>query len=180
MDSKPILTPRKKSSLPEKFSSEEDQTHDAASSRTASPTHYQRAIPAPHSERGDRQQIETRETFLFRPYHPVHPILTIVVLKDSRSLGKRRRNKSADQGTRCQTSTAQFAPPPPSLSVSLSLSPPPPPFSLLPSLLPPVFCVPSWFFFVLFWVFLWLFCFAFSLVFFHWILNTSRTRFKRM
>ena len=29
-----------------KFSSEEDQTHDAVSSRTASPTHYQRAIPA--------------------------------------------------------------------------------------------------------------------------------------
>ena len=36
-----------KSSLPEKFSSEEDQTHNAESSRTASPTHLQRAIPAP-------------------------------------------------------------------------------------------------------------------------------------
>ena len=30
-----------------KESFEEDRTHDAASSRTASPTHYQRAIPAP-------------------------------------------------------------------------------------------------------------------------------------
>ena len=33
--------------LPEKFSSEEDWTHDTASSRTASSTHYQWAIPAP-------------------------------------------------------------------------------------------------------------------------------------
>ena len=40
-----MLTPREKSPLPEKFSSEEDGTHDAASSRTASPTHYQPAIP---------------------------------------------------------------------------------------------------------------------------------------
>ena len=30
-----------------KFSSEEDRTHHAASSRTASPTHYQQAISAP-------------------------------------------------------------------------------------------------------------------------------------
>ena len=37
----------KKSPLPEKFSSEEDGTHNAASSRTVSPSHYQRAIPAP-------------------------------------------------------------------------------------------------------------------------------------
>ena len=41
-----MLIPREKYSLPEKFSPEEDRTHDAASSRTASPTHYQRAIPA--------------------------------------------------------------------------------------------------------------------------------------
>ena len=40
-----MLTPREKSPQPEKFSSEEDRTHDAASSRTASPTHYQQAIP---------------------------------------------------------------------------------------------------------------------------------------
>ena len=32
--------------LPEKVSQEENQTHDAASSRTSSPTHYQRTIPA--------------------------------------------------------------------------------------------------------------------------------------
>ena len=42
-----VRTPREKSPLLEKISSEEDQTHDVASSRTASPTHYQRAIAAP-------------------------------------------------------------------------------------------------------------------------------------
>ena len=47
MESEPILTPREKSRLNEKFSAEEDRTRDAASSRTASPTHYQGAIPAP-------------------------------------------------------------------------------------------------------------------------------------
>ena len=41
-----MLAPKEKFSLPEKFS-EEDQTHDAASSRTASQTHCQRAISAP-------------------------------------------------------------------------------------------------------------------------------------
>ena len=35
------------SSTEKKFSPEEDWTRDAASGRTASPTHYQRAIPAP-------------------------------------------------------------------------------------------------------------------------------------
>ena len=40
-----MLTPREKSPLPEKMFPEDDQTHDAASSRTASPTHYQPAIP---------------------------------------------------------------------------------------------------------------------------------------
>ena len=39
---------KREGSLPsEKFSSEEDRTHDAASSLAASPTHYQRAIPTP-------------------------------------------------------------------------------------------------------------------------------------
>ena len=46
MDSEPMSTPREKSPLPEKFSQEEDRTHDAASSRTASSRHYQRAILA--------------------------------------------------------------------------------------------------------------------------------------
>ena len=41
MESEPMLSPREKSSVLEKFSLDEDQTHDAASSRTASPTHYQ-------------------------------------------------------------------------------------------------------------------------------------------
>ena len=47
METEPMLTPREKSPLPEKISPEEDRTHNAASSRTASPTHYQRTIPAP-------------------------------------------------------------------------------------------------------------------------------------
>ena len=46
MELEPMLTPREKSPLPEKFSSEKDRTHEAASSRTTSPTHFQRAIPA--------------------------------------------------------------------------------------------------------------------------------------
>ena len=36
-----------KGKIPEKFSSEEDGTHATLASRTASPRHYQRAIPAP-------------------------------------------------------------------------------------------------------------------------------------
>ena len=47
MESEPMSTPRKKSPPLEKFSQEEDRTHDAASSRTASSTHNQRAIPTP-------------------------------------------------------------------------------------------------------------------------------------
>ena len=43
------MTPREKSPVPEKFSSDEDGTHDPASCRTTSSTHYQRAIPAPRS-----------------------------------------------------------------------------------------------------------------------------------
>ena len=39
MESEPMLTPREKSPLQEKFSLEENQTHNAASHRTANPTH---------------------------------------------------------------------------------------------------------------------------------------------
>ena len=46
MESEPKLALREKSPLLEKFSPEEYQTHDAASSRTANPTHYQKAILA--------------------------------------------------------------------------------------------------------------------------------------
>ena len=49
-----MLTPLEKSPLPETFSSEEDRTHDAASSRTVSPTQYQRAIPASRHRYDDR------------------------------------------------------------------------------------------------------------------------------
>ena len=38
MESEPMFTPRGK--IPSTGSSEEDQTHDAASRRTASPKHY--------------------------------------------------------------------------------------------------------------------------------------------
>ena len=47
MESEPMLTPREKSHLPQKFSSDEDWTHNSASSRTASPIQYQWTIPAP-------------------------------------------------------------------------------------------------------------------------------------
>ena len=46
LESEPMLTPRGKSPLPEKFSSDEDRTHNAASSRTASP-HYQLSYSGP-------------------------------------------------------------------------------------------------------------------------------------
>ena len=45
-ESEPMLTPRENPLYLKKFSSEEDRTHDAASSRTASPRHCQRANPA--------------------------------------------------------------------------------------------------------------------------------------
>ena len=44
MESEPMW---EKSPPPEKFSPEEDRTHDAVLSRTVSPTYHQRAIPAP-------------------------------------------------------------------------------------------------------------------------------------
>ena len=47
MESEPMLTPRENPLYRKKFSPEEDRTHDSASSSTASPTHYQRVIPAP-------------------------------------------------------------------------------------------------------------------------------------
>ena len=50
MESEPMLTPREKSPLSEKFSSE-DWTHSTGSNRTASPTHYQWTIPAPPKTR---------------------------------------------------------------------------------------------------------------------------------
>ena len=46
MESEPMVTPRGKSPLLEKFFPEEDWTHNAAQSRTVSSRHYQRAIPA--------------------------------------------------------------------------------------------------------------------------------------
>ena len=46
MKSEPVLTPRARSPLPEKFSPEEDRTCAAASHRTVSTEHSQWAIPA--------------------------------------------------------------------------------------------------------------------------------------
>ena len=48
MESETTLTPREKSPLPEKNLPRGGSNHDAASSRTASPTHYQGAIRAPN------------------------------------------------------------------------------------------------------------------------------------
>ena len=42
-----VNSKRKIPSTGKKISTKEDRTRDVASSRTASPTHYQRAIPAP-------------------------------------------------------------------------------------------------------------------------------------
>ena len=47
MESEPVWTSRAKSPLMEKFSSEEDQTHDAASNRTASQTQNQPNYSSP-------------------------------------------------------------------------------------------------------------------------------------
>ena len=69
MESEPMLTPREKSPLPEKISSEEDQTHNAASSSMVGPTHYQQAIPAPLSKR--QRRLLTSE---------VHALLPLSVL----------------------------------------------------------------------------------------------------
>ena len=62
MESEPTLTPREKKSAPEKFSSEEDRTHDVASSRTASPTHYQLSYSDPYCSSQDRPAAWRRGT----------------------------------------------------------------------------------------------------------------------
>ena len=71
IESEPMLTPREKSPLPEKFPSKEDRIHDAASSRTASPTHDQRAIPAPGLI--STKVSGSRDAFYYSPadLHPV-------------------------------------------------------------------------------------------------------------
>ena len=63
-----MLTPREKSSLPEKFLSEEDQTHDAATHRTVSPTHYQLSYSGP-SFRFETDQRLSLKAFFFAA-HP--------------------------------------------------------------------------------------------------------------
>ena len=68
MESEPMLTPREKSPLPEKFSSE--RTHDAASSRTASPTHYQQPILVPASSLKNIQCLLPSSHTLPAPYKP--------------------------------------------------------------------------------------------------------------
>ena len=58
------------SPLPEKLSPEEDKTHDTALSRAGSPTHYQRAIPAPipWSEVHHYPIISETKLFCFKKY----------------------------------------------------------------------------------------------------------------
>ena len=74
MESEPTLFPLVKFPLPEKFSSEEDQTHNAAS-RTASPTHYQWAVPAPArvkvTECGIKSYRSTVQTYEHGMYNSI-------------------------------------------------------------------------------------------------------------
>ena len=58
-----MLTPREKSPLPEKISPEEALTHDTASSRAESPTHYQQVILAVLHQAGQRAQHTTNKLF---------------------------------------------------------------------------------------------------------------------
>ena len=86
-ESEPVLTPRKKSPLPEKISSEEDRTHDAASSRTASPTHYQLSYSDPASVQSRRhrdwQTPMQRPVFHLSPFtfhlDFVHPLQDVAL-----------------------------------------------------------------------------------------------------
>ena len=56
-----MLTSREKiPSTGKKFSSEEDRTHDAASRRIASTTHYQRLIPSQVKLAGEENSIGPR------------------------------------------------------------------------------------------------------------------------
>ena len=61
MESEPMPTPREKFPLPEKLFSEDYQIHGTASSRTASPTHYQKIVLAPIS----LSQADTHLPFRF-------------------------------------------------------------------------------------------------------------------
>ena len=59
-----------------KFSPEEDRTHDAASSRTVSPTLYQRAIPAP--SQGSEGQHEGLRPESFISKYPIVAFLLVL------------------------------------------------------------------------------------------------------
>ena len=64
-----VNSKEKKSPLPEKFSSEENRTQNAALSRTARPTHHQRAIPSSRTARPTHHQRAIPSS---RTAHPTH------------------------------------------------------------------------------------------------------------
>ena len=73
MESEPVLTPRKNPLYLKKFSPEEYWTHDAASSRTTSPPHYQRAIAAPiHTHKQGQSCFQKAITSSQKVCHKVH------------------------------------------------------------------------------------------------------------
>ena len=74
----PILTPRGESPRPQTFSSEDDRINEAASGRTASPTHYKRAIPAPYSVSAFGQHVSSTYSTMCAMHRAFHsaPLLT--------------------------------------------------------------------------------------------------------
>ena len=72
-----MLSPREKSPLPEKFSSEEDRTHIAASSRTASPTTNELFWPVAVNNTRRRQWVIATIVYL----KIIHcPFLSVILL----------------------------------------------------------------------------------------------------
>ena len=97
-----MLAPKEKSPLLEKFLSEEDRTHDAASRRAGNPTHYQRAILAPETyEYGDACKYKSATGFLL-----LSPSLTHTETNSNtvyRLYTAKSYNTTEDKPDRCQT-----------------------------------------------------------------------------
>ena len=78
MKSEPLLTPREKYTLQQKFSPDEVRTHGAASSRTESPTNYQLSYSDPHivSTRAGHDALKpSKPSWAARPYLKARPAL---------------------------------------------------------------------------------------------------------
>ena len=100
MDSEPMLIPRENPFHRKKISPEEDGTHDPASSRTASSTHYPRAIPA--GPRPPSDSFHSSSGLVIPAID--HSIITVVIFRRDnlyafrvlRSLGLCRRPLAGD------------------------------------------------------------------------------------